>query len=172
MANFIEDVVTKLGLKIGQKFCIRHHDGHLLNDMSTGAVQVFYFTKDGLLQEPLLVSKRQKLDKENLGYWAKEYLQDLIVGRYTVAPYEEGCEKPKFDTEIKEIYGTLEFIVEELEYKSGNSWFKRKEAFYDENDKSSSSKYSQYEKLAIDLGLLRNSVLDVMKLDIFKEMHK
>lgn len=172
MANFIEDVVTKLGLKVGQKFCIRHYDGHLLNDIDTGAVRVFYFTENGLLQEPLLVSKKQKFDKENLGYWAKEYLQDLIVGRYTVAPYEEGCEKPKFDLELKDIYDTLEWATEELEFQSSSWWLETKKRFYDEDDKSPSNKYSQYAQLSTELGILRNHILNVMKSDIFKGVRK
>ena len=95
MENFIEAIADKLGVQMGQRFCIRHYRGHLLSDWETEATLVFMFTKDkGIVS----------VNANDSCYQQNAYLADLILGRYAVEPYVEGCETPKQDKELKNIY--------------------------------------------------------------------
>ena len=157
MSNFIEDVALKLGLEIGQRFCIRHYRGHLLNDWQTEATLVFMFTKDkGLIS----------INTENNMYQSNQYLADLILGRYTVAPYEAGCETPKKDKELFTIYDYLKNLKDDLTSYTKPQWLEMKEIYF--NDASAKA---QYEDLRRHIERIRDNTCDTMALPIF-EMYK
>lgn len=158
MSNFIDVVANKLGVKIGEKFCIRHYRGHLLEDWDTQATLVFMFTEDkGIVS----------VNTDNNMYQNNAYLADLILGRYIIAPYIEGCETPKKDKELKNIYEELKEIRKELTNFTNPQWLCNKEIFF--NDDTAKL---QYEELENNMEKIRDNVCDTMALPIFKDFNK
>lgn len=158
MNNFIEMVANKLGVKIGEKFCIRHYRGHLLEDWDTQATLVFMFTEDkGIVS----------VNTNNNMYQNNAYLADLILGRYTIEAYVEGCETPKKDKELKNIYEELKAIRKELTNFTSPQWLCNKEIFF--NDDMAKL---QYEELENNIEKIRDNVCDTMVLPIFNDFNK
>lgn len=158
MNNLIDIVANKLDVKIGEKFCIRHYRGHLLEDWDTQATLVFMFTEDkGIVS----------VNTNNQMYQNNAYLADLILGRYTIEPYVKGCETPKHDKELKNIYEELEEIREELTNFTNPQWLCNKEIFF--NDDTAKLRYEELEN---NIEKIRDSVCDTMTLPIFHNFNK
>ena len=158
MENLIESIANQLGVKIEEKFCIRHYRGHLLKDWDTEAILVFKFTKDqGIIS----------INSEDRIYQQNAYLADLILGRYKIEPYVEGCEIPKKDKEIKNIYEDLKDMQRGLTRFTDDAWLDSKKIFFVDDETK-----TQYELLQRNIEYLRDIVCDTIALPIFKDIKK
>ena len=158
MENLMESVANQLGVKIGEKFCIQHYRGHLLKDWDTEATLVFMFTEDrGIVS----------VNTDNNMYQNNAYLADLILGRYKIEPYVEGCEVPKKDNEIKNIYEDLKDMQYGLTRFTNDAWLDSKKIFFVDDETK-----TQYESLQRNIECLRDIVCDTIALPIFKDIKK
>lgn len=158
MKNLMESIANQLGVKMEEKFCIRHYRGHLLKDWDTEAILVFKFMKD---QGIISVNSEDEIYQQNA------YLADLILGRYKIEPYVEGCEVPKKDKEIKNIYGDLKDMRDGLTRFTNDAWLDSKKIFFVDDETK-----TQYESLQRNMECLRDIVCDTIALPIFKDIKK
>ena len=154
--SLISELAEKLGVKIGQKFCIRHYRGYLLNDWQTEAILIFKFTEDqGLIT----------INSDNREYQSNSYLGDLILGRYQVVEYMPGCEIPTKDPELKKIYGYWDDIHGELHGYINTDWLGNKLPFCTDDIKK-----DWYVSLQDELMKTDKQLETILALPIFKEV--
>ena len=155
--SLMKDIAERLGIKIGEKFCIKHYRGHLLNDWQTEAILIFKFTEDkGLVC----------ISSNNNMYQANTYLADLILGRYNIVRYEPGCEIPTKDPELKKIYEYWNNIHNELHGYINTEWLENKKLFFVNDDK----KKDDYIQLYTALKNTDKQLEHILELSIFKEV--
>ena len=131
MSNMSE-VARILGVELDQKFCLKKTDNTYVRDLISNGYGISVFS----------VNEARGLCRHSFNgetYNMNSILSDILRERYTIVPYENGCERPVYNSKLRDVLEVLEDIVDSLnEYN--DAWVELNKNYYTQNEDMSKIK--------------------------------